>query len=243
MTIGIYKITNTNSGKVYIGSSINIEQRHKDHLYLLKSNKHHSKDLQQSYNRTKNKAVFQFEVIEEVKDRYDLTVREQYYINLYDSYYNGYNCSFPVDSVKYITKNKKVRIRDRNFNEFLELYNRYNNVLTFGGVFLNRLLEKHYQSLIYKTVNNIIEWFLENYNKDIHIARFSISDNHFYLNVADLNSNEFACYRYDKGKMYNSYCDTNTSINNLKKNNIYDDNIHYLIDVPNFDFNFIKTAK
>jgi group I intron endonuclease len=85
MSAGIYKITNINTGNMYIGSSINIEQREKDHFNMLKNNKHHSKELQRSYNRTKDKNVFKFEIIEEVKDETELKVREQYYINLYDS--------------------------------------------------------------------------------------------------------------------------------------------------------------
>lgn len=32
MTIGIYKITNTVNGKVYIGKSHNIEERFKQHI-------------------------------------------------------------------------------------------------------------------------------------------------------------------------------------------------------------------
>ncbi len=239
---GIYKITNTNSGKVYIGSSINIEQRHKDHLYLLKSNKHHSKDLQQSYNRTKNKDIFKLEVIEEVKDESELKVREQYYINLYDSYYNGYNCSFPVDSVKYITKNKKVRIRDQHFNEFFELYNQHNNILTFGGVFLNRLLDKHYSSIVYSNVNNMIRWFLDNYSIDYNAKIEAKNIQQYYLSISDKDYNKFVCYKYYKDQMFNSLCDTNTSINNLKKNGIYNKDIHYVINVSDFDYPTIKTT-
>lgn len=39
---GIYKITNTKNGKVYIGSSSNIERRFTEHKCELIENKHHS---------------------------------------------------------------------------------------------------------------------------------------------------------------------------------------------------------
>jgi len=68
MTIGIYKITNIKNNKIYIGSSKNTEIRFKEHLYLLENNSHHSTKLQNSYNKTKNKLVFKFEIIEETTE-------------------------------------------------------------------------------------------------------------------------------------------------------------------------------
>ena len=45
MTCGIYKIENMKNNKCYIGCSINIEHRWKQHIYELNSKKHHSKKL------------------------------------------------------------------------------------------------------------------------------------------------------------------------------------------------------
>ena len=39
MTIGIYKIENKINKKIYVGQSINIEKRWKEHKYLLTINK------------------------------------------------------------------------------------------------------------------------------------------------------------------------------------------------------------
>lgn len=46
--IGIYKILNTANNKVYIGSSININNRWAKHKALLRHNKHENPKLQNS---------------------------------------------------------------------------------------------------------------------------------------------------------------------------------------------------
>ena len=51
--IGIYKIENKVNGKVYIGQSVNIKKRWKQHKYELNSNNHVNKHLQASWNKYK----------------------------------------------------------------------------------------------------------------------------------------------------------------------------------------------
>lgn len=48
---GIYKITNLNDGKVYIGKSEDLKRRIKTHKLLLKRNKHFNYHLQNAYNK------------------------------------------------------------------------------------------------------------------------------------------------------------------------------------------------
>ena len=61
MNCGIYKITNIN-GKVYIGSSVNIKQRLKNHVYCFRNNKHYNSYLQRSWNKSGEES-FIFEVL------------------------------------------------------------------------------------------------------------------------------------------------------------------------------------
>lgn len=48
---GVYQIYNPITNKRYIGSSINVERRLKEHLRNLKRNNHHNMYLQAAYNK------------------------------------------------------------------------------------------------------------------------------------------------------------------------------------------------
>ena len=85
MSIGIYKITNTQNGHVYIGQSANIKQRFVRHRWELRHNRHINSHLQQDWN-TYGSEVFTFTIIEECEDDQRL-IREAYWI----SYYGGIN--------------------------------------------------------------------------------------------------------------------------------------------------------
>lgn len=91
MITGIYKITNKINGKSYIGQSVFIERRWKNE----KSAAFNS--LDNEYNCSRSEAFrkygldnFTFEVIEEC-DKNQLNEREIYWINYYNTYYDGYN--------------------------------------------------------------------------------------------------------------------------------------------------------
>jgi len=62
MASGIYKITNTANGKVYIGSSKDMQNRFKTHKRALNTNKHHSTKLQRAWNKHGSES-FTFDVI------------------------------------------------------------------------------------------------------------------------------------------------------------------------------------
>lgn len=83
--IGIYKIENLYNGKVYIGQSVNIENRWQSHIHALEINEHSNKHLQNSWNKY-GSSVFIFTVLEECTED-KLTEREQYWID----YYGGIN--------------------------------------------------------------------------------------------------------------------------------------------------------
>tara|TARA_R110000824_G_scaffold47256_1_gene134785 strand:+ start:492 stop:1151 length:660 start_codon:yes stop_codon:yes gene_type:complete len=89
---GIYKITNKQNGKIYIGSSLNIYQRFYMHKNHLNKNNHHSSHLQRAWDKY-GKENFIFEIIEEVPDKNMLLEREQHYMDTAKSYEreNGYN--------------------------------------------------------------------------------------------------------------------------------------------------------
>ena len=88
MTCGIYSITNKNTGKMYIGQSINIEKRFKDHI--TKGNK--KCYIDRSINKHGGDA-FDFNILFEC-DKSQLSEEEQKFIKLYGTYKNGYNLTW-----------------------------------------------------------------------------------------------------------------------------------------------------
>jgi len=90
----IYSIKNTKNGKRYVGSSINFLNRTRAHLQLLKDNKHINSKLQRSYNKY-GKENFIIEILEEFENttKEFQFEREQYYMDFYESYKNGFNCT------------------------------------------------------------------------------------------------------------------------------------------------------
>ena len=112
---GIYKITNQVNQKVYIGQSIKIEERWKDHK------RESFKEDSEKYNYPLYQAMrkhglenFKFEIIEECAPEL-LGEREKYYIALYGSYPvsdgKGYNQN-PGGNGGISYKNKKFKDRD-----------------------------------------------------------------------------------------------------------------------------------
>ena len=88
---GIYKIINKINGKYYVGSSINIYKRWKEHIKDLNNNRHHSIYLQRSWNKNGSEN-FKF-IIETLKQPKDLLITEQQYLDIakleYDKTYNA----------------------------------------------------------------------------------------------------------------------------------------------------------
>ena len=62
MSCGIYKITNIINGKIYIGCSLDCEQRFIKHKSKLNKNKSNNQHLQNAWNKD-GKDSFKFEVI------------------------------------------------------------------------------------------------------------------------------------------------------------------------------------
>ena len=94
---GIYAIKHTLSGNMYIGSSYSIKTRLSQHLNSLNNNKHHSKYLQNAWNKH-NHNDFLALILETVVSRDELSKREQYWLDYYDSYKNGFNARPQADN-------------------------------------------------------------------------------------------------------------------------------------------------
>lgn len=113
---GIYKITNIINGKVYIGQSINIKARWKDHVHTLNRNTSHSTLLQRAWNKYKAEN-FTFEILELcAEDMLDEV--ETKYITLYDSCNNGYNIESGGNFNKCLSEETKQKLRESHLGMF-----------------------------------------------------------------------------------------------------------------------------
>jgi len=95
MTAGIYTITNASTGKVYVGSSSNIEARWRQHMSDLRLQKHGNGKLQNAWKKY-GPAAFVFSIVERVEVESDLLTRERYFIDSLNAVIDGYNiCLIP----------------------------------------------------------------------------------------------------------------------------------------------------
>lgn len=138
--IGIYKITNLLNDKVYIGQSIDIEKRWEQHKNAIKNSE--KSWYLQAREESNSLNDFSFEIIEECECD-ELDEKEQYWIEYYNSYENGYNMTSNGKGWFYSSFNKTfppnqrlikigdIEVKERIFNKA---------ILTLSGAGLKMLL-------------------------------------------------------------------------------------------------------
>lgn len=117
---GVYIIKNIKNGKVYVGSTNNLDRRLREHKKYLDNNKHHSYKLQKSYNKYGSDS-FEFTIIQYCLNE-TLIENEQYWINKFNSYKDGYNCTKLAGSTlgmtgKKLTDEHKEALRRANIGK------------------------------------------------------------------------------------------------------------------------------
>lgn len=135
--IGIYKYTNKINGKIYIGLSNDIQRRKHEHQSL--ANRGDRMYIHQAIKRY-GIENFDFEVIEvfEKEDRVLMGEREQYWIEHYNSYKNGYNETIGGDirqGRSKLTKQDVIDIRTRyaNLERCMVVYQDYKDRIGRSG--------------------------------------------------------------------------------------------------------------
>ena len=122
------------NGKIYIGQTNNIERRYKEHFIWDHSNKQYIDQVIWELG----KENFSFEIIEEC-ELAKLDEREKYWIEYYNSFYEGYNKTKGGSGEYY--GNPKVTIEDvkiirqayNNKEDRKEVYKLFNDKITFDG--------------------------------------------------------------------------------------------------------------
>lgn len=107
---GIYAIRNTLNGKAYVGSSVDLKKRWRNHRSDLEQGKHHSTYLQHAWNKY-GKCNFVFEVLEIVPNKAELISREQHWMDtmLVCDRSKGYNRNPFAASALGIKRTKETR--------------------------------------------------------------------------------------------------------------------------------------
>ena len=146
---GIYKIQSiVEPEKFYIGSSVNMQSRKRQHFSMLKLNKHDATYLQNYYNKH-GKENLVFHIIEECNQEI-LIQREQYYIDTLKPIFNSrknaesnYGHQFSEKSKKNMSKAQKQWRKGKCFETILSVDN-INNIkeLNSEGYTLQEISKK-----------------------------------------------------------------------------------------------------
>ena len=112
MVCGIYQIKNLTNNKSYVGQSINIKKRYREHIF---SSMHITKDSNSPIHKAIKKyghENFQLIILEECA-REQLNIKEQFWINKLNTYQNGYNATLGGDTDSHYN-GKEVELYDLN---------------------------------------------------------------------------------------------------------------------------------
>ena len=162
----IYKITNISNNKVYIGQSIRpIEQRFKRHIYDAMNNvldTHFARAIRK-YGPTN----FVIELLDTAENQNELNLKEQYYINKYNSVITGYNETDALYKCGGNTYSKKSEL------EMSEIKEKIRNTKTGSKNPNSRAVKvKHIdtgEELFFNTVTECKEYFKEKHHRFITI--------------------------------------------------------------------------
>lgn len=174
--IGIYKITNLINNKIYIGQSINIEKRWEEHRRSVNYINNHT------YNYPLYRAIrryglnnFTFEIIEECNIN-ELTEKEQYWINYYNSIVpNGYNQEQAIDSKKGENCNWAILNKEK-INQIIDL-------LKNSNLLINQIAKQfNVSSSCIEDINKGKNWVQDNLEYPIRKKAKSLAHSGEYSN-------------------------------------------------------------
>lgn len=189
--IGIYKIENLLNHHVYIGQSINIEERWQEHRRNGIADKNAEYKIWYNYPiycamRKYGLDNFEFTILEETLPE-QLNERERYWINYYNSYQNGYNATTGGDGHCQITESQRQKI--------IEMWNQS---YLMNDISAKLQIDKH-------TIISILKQYEPSYNTEEARYRGSIASGKAHRKSVD-------CY-----DIYNNYLRTYNSISDAAK--------------------------
>lgn len=114
MKSGIYMIKNLKNGKIYIGQSVNVLRRLRDHRYLLRKNMHSNDYLQKQFNRD-GFENFEFKILEYCEEEC-LNKKEKDWMLKFNTLdrKNGYNLELWDNEQKIVSEQSREAKRGKN---------------------------------------------------------------------------------------------------------------------------------
>lgn len=211
---GIYCITNNINNKKYIGQSVNIYYRWKQHKKTAYAKTGEKSDTY-LYRAIRKYGIdnFSFEIIEECQQA-ELDEKEIYYIKLFDTYNNGYNETAGGSG----TKGKGIKI---NNNTLKDIYQDLKNT----DLTQNQIAEKY--NLNFTTVSNINNgkaWFSEEIKYPI---RENKNKNNCLICGENINNTHVYCKTCYK-KLFQKECENNKKYKD-KKDYIFSKQVEFKI--------------
>ena len=180
--IGIYKYTNKINGNVYIGQSIDIQQRQYNHKYSAFNES--TKDYNSQFHQAIRKYGidnFDFEIVAEVtKEEYSrafLNELERFFIKYYDSYHNGYNATEGGDdkvgnSVHIGEANGKALLSEEDVIYIRECYNAHIPFRKIYEEYTHKISKRGLQNVWwFKTWKHILPEYETEENKKWHASQ------------------------------------------------------------------------
>ena len=157
MNCGIYKITNTINSKVYIGSSISIERRWKEHLHSFRNKEHYNPHLQNAWNKY-GQSSFVFKVLLYC-DKENLLFYEDRAIDQYKSLDSKFGYNIRPAERRDLTGSNYEEMRQKmsdNHANFLGKNHPKAKSVAINGIGYNSIIEAakdlgiNYQTLVYR---------------------------------------------------------------------------------------------
>ena len=108
----IYKITDSESGRIYIGKAKSLLRRYNDHKSALKCNRHYNSILQKTYNKGRNLIMEVLEIVENYDVIDDIELE---YINKYESFNKSKGMNIIKEKLPTRPK-RKIDVYDKNYN-------------------------------------------------------------------------------------------------------------------------------
>lgn len=143
MSIGIYKITNKNNGKIYIGQSNNIERRFKQHQQKGAESRIPLDIAIKKYGKDN----FTYEIIE-LCSLEELNEKQSYWIKYYNSIENGYNCSEGGDQQSVGENNGRSKLTEEDVILIRKAYqNHQKQKDIYNTYFSNKISFQYFQNV------------------------------------------------------------------------------------------------